>query len=162
MSENKVIIFNGACQHSFSAQKDCLVTLNAGKNVVSVSKLNRLLGKTGDDSVDKMKSQSFIDMIEDGTIEIVDDSAVEVAETKTDDNDNSGTKNPNDDDIKINIVELGAKEAISVINAEVDVDTVQGYLDAENASAEPRKTVVKACDDAIIALLADPATGDDD
>jgi len=149
-NKNAVVIFNGARQHSFSAQKDCLVTLNAGKNVVSVAKLERLTGKTDDAELNKAKSVSFIEMIETGEIEIVDDAAVEVAETTEDDN--SIVKDTNKNTIKINIVDLGAKEAITVISAEADVDIVQGYLDAENASGDTRKTVVKACEDAITAL----------
>ncbi len=153
MSENKnaVLVFNEARQHSFSAQKDCLVTLNPGRNVVSIAKLEKLT--EGD-----AKSIPFIELMETGVIEVVSEEAVVVAETT---DSNSSSKKPTADKIEINIVDLGAKEAIALINSESDVDVIQGYLDAENTDSDPRKTVVKACDEAITALLADPSTDGD-
>lgn len=153
-NKNKVVIFNGATQHSFSAKADCLVTLNAGKNVVSIEKLNRLMGTTGDEELDECKSDSFLEMKDDGIISIIDDAAVVVAETSEKEN-KTATKKPSDDKIKIDIVKLGATEAKEVISSEIDADVIQGYLDAENAG-ESRPSVIKACDKAIEALLAEP------
>lgn len=152
MSKNKVVIFNGATQHSFSAQKDCLVTLNAGSNVVSVEKLNRIMGTTGDEELDAMKSDSFLEMLDDETIVILDEDSVVTAETSEEEN-TSGVKNPNDDNIEIDIVKTGAKDAISLINAEVDVEKVKSWLAAEKASGnDARSSVVKACNKQIEAL----------
>ena len=152
--KNKVVLFNGATQHSFSAKADCLVTLNAGSNVVSIAKLDKLMGTTGDKKQDACKSNSFLEMMEDGVIQVIDDKAVVVAETTQAETDNSGAKKPSDDKIEINIAELGATEAKAVINSEIDADVIQGYLDAENAG-EARSSVVKACDKAIEALLSE-------
>jgi len=166
MSQNKdvVVMFNGACQHSFSAKKDCLVTLNAGTNVVSIEKLERLTGKTGDEELDAMKSQSFINMHDTGEIEIINDEAVVEVVSAQKDNVTGINANTagNKETIIIDTVKLGAKDAITVIGAEIDADIIQGYLDAENAADTPRVTVIKACEDAITALLAEPAnTGDE-
>lgn len=163
MSENKnrVVIFNGACQHSFSAQKDCLVTLNAGSNVVSEEKLARLTGETGDEKLDKMASESFIEMIISGKIEILDESAVVTAESGAKDKNTDLAIGAKADVIKIDIVKLGGKEAINVINAEANVEVVQSYLDAEIAAGEDaRKTVVAAAEKAIAALTESPKDED--
>ena len=157
MSKNKnaVVLFNGARQHSFSAQKDCLVTLNAGSNVVSVEKLNRLLGETGDKKLDAMASESFVDMVAAGDIEILDDAAVVKADASAKDKATGISTSSKGDNNEIDITALGAKAAIGVIESEADADKVKSYLDAEN-SGEPRKTVVKAAEKAIEALAAPP------
>ena len=163
MSKNKVVIFNGARQHSFSAQKDCLVTLNAGSNVVSVEKIERLLGETGDKKLDKMASESFVDMYASGEIEIIDEEAVVTAQSGTKDKNTDITIGKTGDVIKIDIIKLGAKDAITVINSEADAEKVKAYLDAETAAGEDaRKTVVKAAEDAIVALEAPASTEEED
>lgn len=143
-NKNVVLLFKGVKQHSFSAKADCLVTLNPGSNVVSLSKFNILTGNAGDEDQDKCKSISFCDMLESGDISLLDEKAVDVAETSEEEN-TTGTHDPNKDKIKISIVELGAKDAIALANAESDIDKVKGYLEAEEAASEPRKTVVAAC-----------------
>lgn len=151
---NKVVVFNGARQHSFSTQKDCMVTLNAGSNVVSVEKINRLMGETDDESINAMASVPFVDMVASGDIKILDDDAVvEATESKPDDK--TGIKTSSDN-ITIDIVKLGAKEAIEVISVEMSAEKVEGYLNAENASGDARKTVVAAAEKAIKALTAPP------
>jgi len=157
-NKNAVVIYNGARQHSFSAKKDCLVTLNAGSNVVSVEKLERLTGETGDNELDAMKSQSFIDMLESGEIQIVDEDAVVTAESGKKD-DTTGINTGTGDAIEIDITKLGAKDGIALIEGEADAEKVQAYLDAEN-SGEPRKSVVVAAEKALKALTAPPKEDD--
>lgn len=161
MSENKnknaVVIFNGARQHSFSAQKDCLVTLNAGQNVVSIEKLSRLMGETGDDTLDAMASESFVDMVAGGDVQILDEGAVVKAEPASKDDTTGLNTGKDGDNIEINIIKLGAKDAIELIKGEADADKVQAYLDAEESQGDDaRKTVVSAAEQALEALTAPP------
>ncbi len=161
--KNSIVIFNGARQHSFSAKKDCLVTLNAGSNVVSVEKINRLLGETGDEELDKMASESFVDMYASGEIEIIDQEAVVTAESGSKDKSTDIATGSSGDVIEIDIVKLGAKDAITVINSEASVEKIKAYLDAEISSGDDaRKTVVKAAEEAINALEAPAQTDDED
>jgi len=155
---NAVVIFNGARQHSFSAKKDCLVTLNAGSNVVSVEKLNRLLGETGDDDLDAMASESFVDMVAAGDIQILDEDAVVTAKEGKKDS-ATGIATGAGDSIEVDITKLGAKDVIALIEGEADAEKVQAYLDAENAG-EPRKSVVAAAEKALEALTAPPKEDD--
>ena len=160
-NKNAVVMFNGARQHSFSAKKDCLVTLNAGSNVVSVEKLNRLMGETGDDELDAMASESFVDMVAAGKIEILDEDAVVSAESGTKDKKTGIVTGKTGDKIEIDITKLGAKEAIALIEGEAIAEKVQAYLDAENSQGEDaRKTVVKAAETALDALTAPPKEDD--
>ncbi len=154
---NAVVVFNGARQHSFSAQKDCLVTLNAGSNVVSVEKLNRLLGETGNDELDAMASESFVDMVAAGEIDILDEGAVVTAEEGKKDSATDIATGKDGDNIEINITKLGAKDGIALIEGEADAAKVQAYLDAEN-SGEPRKSVVAAAEKALYFFQLQPET----
>ena len=122
MSKNKnaVVLFNGARQHSFSAQKDCLVTLNAGSNVVSVEKLNRLLGETGDKKLDAMASESFVDMVAAGDIEILDDAAVVKADASAKDKATGISTSRKGDNIEIDI------RVIAATNRDLKEEIVDG------------------------------------
>lgn len=150
--KNTVLIFNGARQHSFSAKANCLVTLNPGSNVVSAAKFSALT--KGD-----AKSPSFIEMIDTGEIEVVDSAAIEKAvPSKKDESTGIGSGL---DDIDITISKLGAREAVSVIRSETDVDVIKNYLlDEETSDNDPRPSVVKAANEAIAALESTAGDGE--
>lgn len=140
--KNSVVIFNGTQQHTFTGSKKCIVCLNPGSNVVSIKNLEELGGV----------SQSYVDAVDSGQINILEEGVVK-AETK---DKGEGAKNPSDDTIILNVSEMGAREAVSVISSETDVDIIRGYLNTE-MSSENRPTVIKACEAAIESLTDDSA-----
>lgn len=145
-------MFNGARQHSFSAKANCLVTLNPGSNVVSTAKFESLT-KGG------AKSKSFIEMMDDGEIKVIDGSAVESAVPSR--KDNATGIGSGLDKVEVAISKLGARDAVDIIRAESDVDVVKNYLlDEETSDNDPRPTVVKACNEAIAALESTDESGE--
>ena len=145
-------MFNGARQHSFSAKASCLVTLNPGSNVVSASKFDALT--KGD-----AKSLSFIDATDAGEIEVIDGAAV--AKAIPSQKDGSTGISSGQDDIEITISKLGAREAVSVIRSESDVEVIKNYLmDEETSDNDPRPSVVKAANEAITALEVSSGEGE--
>ena len=150
--KNTVLMFNSARQHSFSANADCLVTLNPGSNVVSSAKFNALTSG-------KAKSPPFIDMIDAGEIEVIDNTAVEKAVPSK--KDSTTGISSGQDDVVIAISKLGAREAVSVIKSELDVEVIKNYLlDEETSDNDPRPSVVKAANEAIKALEASSGDGE--
>ena len=150
--KNTVLMFNGARQHSFSAKANCLVTLNPGSNVVSTAKFDALT--EGD-----AKSPSFIDMIDAGEIEVIDSAAIEKAVPSK--KDASTGISSGQDDVVITISKLGAREAVSVIKSESDVEVIKNYLlDEETSDNDPRPSVVKAANEAIKALESSSEDGE--
>lgn len=135
--KNAVVIFNSNRQHTYTGSKGCMVCLNPGNNVVSIDKLEQLDGE----------SETFVDAVSSGEIEILEKGVVK-AETK---NKNEISKNPLNDNIVLNITEMGAREAIIAIDAEIDTSVLNGYLADERAN-DDRKTVVKAIEKAIKSL----------
>jgi hypothetical protein len=156
---NAVVIFNGTTQHTFSAKANCLVTLNPGQNVVSLAKIAALSGETDSTDEEEIKiatrctSEAFVEMIIDGTIKVINGKGIDA--NTTEGVNTSGTKDASEDTINVDIVQLGARDAAAIIKEVTDVSIVQGYLDAENLSGDPRPTVVKACEKAIKTLTVD-------
>lgn len=129
-----VLIYNGARQHTVSVDRKTNVRLIPGKNVVEAAILDKLMDK-------KAGSPGFKGLVDDGEIEILDDSVV----------------NPDSGDL--DITKMSAKEAKALIDAEPNMDTLNNYLSAEEAG-ENRPSVVKAINEAISGIkAADEQTG---
>ena len=131
MSDKKCcVIFNEEREHTLTAGPGVSVRLIPGRNIVSV------------DTIEKVseKNQTFKNLVDEGVIEILPEEAV-----KTD----AATGND-----EINVSVLSAKEVKTLVEAEFDIDVLNGYKAQETQDGETdgRPSVMKAIDAQIEAL----------
>lgn len=128
-----VLIYHGVRQHTVSVDKQTNVRLVPGKNVVEAKDLEKLTDK-------KLGSPGFKGLLEDGEVEVLDDSVM----------------NPDSGDL--DITKMSAKEAKALISTEPNLDALTNYLTAEEAG-ENRPSVVKAINEAISGIKAAEEAG---
>jgi len=113
----KVLNYDALNTHTVSAGVDALVRLVPGANTVDDAVFDKLMDK-------KKGSEGFQCLIEDGIVTVLNDEAVS-------------------EDGSVVISKAKVPDAKSIIDAEIDIDVLNGYLDEESTSAKPRNSVIE-------------------
>lgn len=133
---SKVLNYDGLNTHTVSAGPDALLRLVPGANTVDDDVFDKLMDK-------KKGSEGFQCLIEDDIVTVLNDNAVS-------------------EDGGVVISKANVKDAKSIIDAEIDVDVLNGYLEEENTSSKPRKSVVEHIEAQIEKLNKDTGSENED
>jgi len=125
---SKIVNYDGFNSHTVSAGKDALVRLVPGANTIDDAVFDKLMDK-------KKGSEGFRYLIEEGSISILDDDAV------------------GDSGVVISKAKVG--EAKSIIDAEIDLEVLAGYLEEETTSNKPRDSIIEHIEAQIEKLNSD-------
>lgn len=138
-TENCVIVFNGVREHTLTADRATSMRLVPGKNIVSIDTMKKV----------RKGNEQFKSLEEEGELKVLPFDAVDT--------------DPETGKTGVEVSKLSVAEVKQLIDGEIDIDVLQGYLDEEMKSNAPegRPTAVKAIKDQMQAL-EDAAKEDDD
>lgn len=125
----KIVNYDGVNTHSVSAGPKAFVRLVPGRNEIEDAVFDKLMAK-------KNGSEGFQHLCNENIVTIIDDKAVS-------------------DDGELIISQVAVKDAKSIIEGEIDIDTLNGYLEEENTAEKPRPSILKAITEQIEKLSSD-------
>lgn len=125
----KIVNYDGVNTHSVSAGPKAFVRLVPGRNEIDDAVFDKLMAK-------KNGSEGFQHLCNENIVTVIDDKAVS-------------------DDGDLIISQVSTKDAKSIIEGELDLDVLNGYLEEENTSEKPRPSILKSITQQIEKLTED-------